>query len=51
MYQLTCEAGQKLDSIQKPKRRNGEVGGDKKFSTPEEEETGGECRVGSGLPI
>ena len=41
MYQLACEAGQKLDSIQKPKRRNGEVGGDKKFSTPEEEETGG----------
>ena len=37
MYQLACEAGQKLDSIQNPKRRNGE-GGDKNFSTPEGEE-------------
>ena len=36
-----CKARQKLDSIQKPKRRNRE-GGDKNFSTPEEEETGKE---------
>ena len=35
-----------------PKEGNGEgEGGDKKFNTPEEEETGGECRVGSGPPI
>ena len=42
-----CKARQKLDSIQKPKRRNRE-GGDKNFSTPEEEETGG-GRVEGGM--